>query len=344
MKFIFASDLHLNREEKWTFDVLKEILFIASERGVSLVVFGGDIFDSFEDAKILLNDFNEVVENSSIDSLFLIPGNHDIKGGDIIAFSQLNFSQKVKSFCKIPYQILSLDNVEFCFVPFYEDLSLIFNEPPPLKRDNIKRFLIGHGSYGEFFYCDESENSFFDENILSYLGIDKSFLGHLHSRNADLKCGVFYPGSARVWRYKEYGERGVYLVNDKIEFIKIKSGGEIIDIKVDFEGSKHNMEEKELDPNSWIRFVFQGFVFTENYKEEVISELKSKYEKNVRRIHFDTNELLIIRDVIDHPVYKAYMEKWRERLKDVLNDEERLLYELARRYFLKEFSEFLERR
>lgn len=220
MQIAFASDIHIN-EKKWTLDVLKELI----EKSPPILILGGDVFDSFQDLIKQKDNFVSVIENSNVEQVYFLPGNHDIKGGSLKEIEKLNFGNKIIVITQIPYSSIIIKDIEFIFVPFQTDLSKLYEIK--FNESKLKRIFVGHGSIIDYNFIDEEENTYFDNKFFDEIKASIVLLGHIHKQIQ--KGEIYYPGSARVWRKGEYGKHGFFIldINERIpDFITLKSGGE----------------------------------------------------------------------------------------------------------------------
>jgi DNA repair exonuclease SbcCD nuclease subunit len=342
MKFAFASDLHITKNEDWTLDVLDEILAKCKNNGIHFLFFGGDVFDSFDDLSGLKDRFNEVIGRSNLEKVFFLPGNHDLKGITLEEFSGLQFDEKIKLISTSPLDYRNVGGIEFVFIPFQKDFLKIYNTSLPEKRS--KRIVIGHGSLIDYNFAGEDEDCYFDEGLFEYLEADLVLLGHIHKNVA--KGKIIYPGSARVWRNGEVGKHGFYafdLEENKANFIELESGGKIVEVNVMVENENFEVKDmpSELPKNCWLVFKLKGFVQDERMLENIRDSLSSN-GRGALKIFFDEENVLETGSCYDSELFKIFMEKWREHYDTLVDNDEKMIYELARKYFLYELSSLLE--
>ncbi|MCX7821771.1 MAG: metallophosphoesterase family protein [Brevinematales bacterium] len=335
MKFGFASDLHINNE-KWTIEVLKELV----EKSPPILILGGDVFDSFDDLLKQKDNFISLIEDSNLEKVFFLPGNHDILGSSLEEIEKINFGRKIKLKTTIPYSIENVEDKEFIFVPYQKDLSMLYNSEIPLKTK--ERIFIGHGSIIDYNYSNEDENSFFDNGFFKLIETDLIFLGHIHCYAFFEDRNLFYPGSARVWRKGEEGDHG-FLISDtdkkQVSFVKLENGGKFIRVLVRLEENEYYLSQEidNIDKNTFVEFVLDGIVNDLSVVEALKNELKEKYL--AKNISFDEVNIVNIGNYYNSAIFKTFMKKWREHLENAVTEEERENYLLARKLFIKELEE-----
>ncbi len=347
MKIGFASDLHIN-EEEWTLDVLRELL----ENSPPFLILGGDVFDSFDCLQRQKDSFISIIKRASVEKIFFLPGNHDISGGSLNEIENIDFGDKIIPITQTPYLSMEMENKEFVFVPFQKDLSLLYSSE--IKSKTVERIFIGHGSLIDYNLGNEEENAFFDRGFFKFIEADFVLLGHIHnsyfsggmnfSGKINKEINLFYPGSARFWRKGETGKHG-FLIFDLDEksynFIELKKGGEYLEIKIIVDEDKYNipLEVENINENSFVEFIFEGIVYNSSIIEEIINELRMKYEDIARRLYFNEINIVNISNYYNSEVFKAFMEKWKKHYANALTEEEKENYLLARKLFVQELQE-----
>src|SRR5210317_291349 len=93
---IHCADLHLENGEdrEYSLSVLEEILMIAENKKADYLLICGDLFNSFDDAEALRNEFRSYLSilPESCKTLFL-PGNHDELRKGNRSLSSLDFGK-----------------------------------------------------------------------------------------------------------------------------------------------------------------------------------------------------------------------------------------------------------
>ncbi len=340
MKFIFAADLHLSSAEEYSFSVFEEILSLCKENEIRELILGGDVFNSFFDAEKLVERFNEAISSSQLDNIFFLTGNHDTKGASVEKLVKLQFHSKARIFSSIPFEIHLVKDIEFLFLPFQRDISAIFKKEVPSKTH--KRIVIGHGSLIDFNPAGEDEESFYDNELFSYLEADIVLLGHIHKRITREK--IHYPGSARVWRSGEEGKHGVLIVDSEslsTEFVPLKSGGEFISLKIEVEDDRFKAElPQRVENNQWFELFLEGWVSNRTNIEKIKKKL-SEIFRAAFKYEFNEENVIDVSQFYENSLYKIFIEKWKGQFENLTDENEREIYKLARKYFLEELSRFI---
>ncbi|MBA7568436.1 hypothetical protein ES708_10157 [subsurface metagenome] len=150
-------------------------------------------------------------------------------------------------------------------------------------------------------------------------------MGHIHcaGKHKFAGCNLSYPGSARVWRNGEYGERKVELItiDEKNKLIKsvtpviIKSAGQYrcYKLPLDLDGGCSEIEAicKEWGINDCIEIILEGVVNDENTVAELDSSVKSRFEKEVRELNINRDDVFAVTGIAAHPIAKNFIETWK---------------------------------
>jgi DNA repair exonuclease SbcCD nuclease subunit len=218
MKLVHAGDVHLSLEERdYSLQVLSGIVELARSEKASYLVLAGDVFDSFRDAESLRADFREAIAplRDACEVLYL-PGNHELleRGQKSLRALDLGI---VTLLDRSPCQCLVRDGLEFLAIPHQPAYRDYRSWPIPGKGGRL-RVAVAHGVVNGLSYAgveEEAGGSALDPDLFHRFQVDYAALGHIHARREEVRQGlrIAYPGSARVWRRREYGERGVNLLS-----------------------------------------------------------------------------------------------------------------------------------
>jgi len=354
MKIVFASDLHLNKEKGWTLNVLKELVEKAKEFS-NILILGGDVFDSFYDLKVLKDFFVSTINDSSLEKVFFVPGNHDIYGSSLKDLAKINFGNKIFTFTQTPYSIVTFEKeeLEFLIIPFQKDLSSLYNKDIEFSKNF--RIVIGHGSLIDFNFNEEEENSFFDYEFFNLVNAKIVFLGHIHNSNLNdinIEQKIIYPGSARIWRKGEDGKHGFIVYDTKtneIIFNKLENGGEYIRINIELDGDKFFIDKtvfENLPLNCFLEIIFKGIVYSDNSIENIKMKIKQLLkEKSIinkdEASLFNTDNVINATNYYNLEIFKVFMKKWKKFYSNETDEKERENYLLARKLFIEELGQFL---
>lgn len=221
MKILHTADLHLTEETLGRWHALQEIVDLARQEKVAVLVIAGDLFDQDVAAETLRNKLRTMISSDQFQTIIL-PGNHDHKAYR----SGLYYGENVtvvnnweEPFC--------LGDVHFWGLP-YEQLSgdrLISRLRQMSTRMHKDRYniLLFHGELLDAFFSRQDMGNEGDRRYmpawLSYfelLPVQYVMAGHFHSRYATWKIpggGLFtYPGSPVAVTRRESGQRMANLV------------------------------------------------------------------------------------------------------------------------------------
>lgn len=217
MKILHAADLHLNTQEKdKQLPVLEELMELATQNQVDLILFAGDLFDNNHEADMLRVEVRRILERADI-PILLLPGNHDEESysatkdygkSTLLPKGELDIYRHLRE-----YPVVS--------IPFRTGKGFADHraELKKLKGDFV---LLCHGTFynrswradiqkekeevGEYFpiYPEELEG----------LPIKYLALGHFHQKfySGSDPIPYCYPGSAYPTSKREVGRRSAALV------------------------------------------------------------------------------------------------------------------------------------
>ncbi|MCX7883084.1 MAG: metallophosphoesterase [Brevinematales bacterium] len=346
MKIALISDLHVAASLPWTQQVWEAFLSRVEEENISLVVVGGDLFDSLDDAYTLRQWLAHSVDKTRISRLLWIVGNHDLTnpttGKQVYRLADMNFGEKVEV-CLTP-DLWVEDGIEIMGYPFplvrteeereaFSPSKLLSRFPSPEQR----RIAVAHVGLASWVPHMSEEAEVIPKTFATMFQCERVFLGHIHQR---LEDGVYRTlGSARVWRKGESGEHG-YLVYDTEthteRFENLPEGRVFQEKEVFvFYDQVEDREEKPFSSHTWLHFDLYGVVQNDAQKEKIKDHLRQKYT-NVAEITFDEEGLFLSSVLANHPVWQIFLSKW-EKHYEASPEEEKSLWLLAREIFVKDF-------
>jgi len=358
MKMLHCSDLHLSVTEKeYSFSVLREIVEKTIDAKAELLVFAGDVFDSFQDAEALASEFREQVKPLTCEVL-LLPGNHDISGSSIAGFSAIDLGPKVIPLTKLPFGIFEKCGVEFLSIPFQRSLKDYVDWPVPPKGAGKHRVLIAHGTVDDMVFCmgqdeqSEKDDGAMDLDVFTRFQADYVAMGHIHGRRFK-KSGsleIHYPGSARVWRQNEVDARGFNLVeinsSVSVQFKELKSAGQFYSyqIPVELDGSIKVLSEVSAlwGPNDWVKIECTGIVEDQNTVAQSEELLREEFQPRVRQFDIDHPHLGSVAGIASHPLAKQFLTIWKE--KEPAQGQDQKVWLKARELGLMAIKEELDKR
>jgi len=338
LRIIHTSDIHLSFKKKQCLDALEGILDTAGKKKADLVIIGGDMFDSSQEADTLRPKLRKLMSSLPF-SILVIPGNHDMEAYS----SDMNFGDSVQVANKHPFEVLDFKDVRIAAVPY---ANQAFNElTVPLKEsidEGKLNILVIHCSLdishlGEDEYGDEKRQAYLPVNskVLGDIGFDYVFAGHFHTRAVESRLSektlFFYPGSPASVTRKEKGRRSVVFLDTKkkpAERISLLDLDSFYydDVRVEFMPKKEEEALKELEKilreyrgqKVEIDLTVGGFIAS---GEKDISERIKKIVKAAAAGDVAVNTAEEYRDissVLEDPLYAAF----KKNLDDSGLDEE----------------------
>jgi DNA repair exonuclease SbcCD nuclease subunit len=367
IKILHCSDIHLSASDEKTksycLGVFDEILQKAKEMKTNYLIFAGDLFNSYNDLEKFKDDLRIRLKNipENTETIFIC-GNHEYlhssKKNTII--SKYDFAihpdRIVEYSNDNPFKLMLRDKIEFLAIPHNSDYSSYINWNIPEKKDY--RVCIAHAQVLglNFEGIDEGETnrSFIDPELFVRFKADLVLMGHIHSEQKTSIAGaqLYYPGSARVWRSGESGERKVALITidnkniSSIEPINLKSAGQYrkYELPLSLDGNCLAMDEisKEWGPNDYIDIKLEGIVDDEHTVSKLEDSIKLKFESAVRILVIDRAEVFSVEGISSQAIAKKFVELW-EKEKPNSKDEKATKYWLkARQMGLSKIKEALE--
>ena len=220
MKILHTSDLHLKNvgDERW--QALEEILELAKNEKVNLLIISGDLFDRHYDAQNLRDKIRPLFSGNDF-KIIIIPGNHDrdafVKGydfgSDVIVLDEENYSVELDDL-----KIFGMAFKEFTQDEILKNLRKYSRETTK-EKPNI---LVFHGELLDVVYrpedFGEEEKNYMPVKLAYFKGLNFDYIlaGHFHTGfyvNEFEKGKYFvYPGSPVSITKKETGKRKVNLM------------------------------------------------------------------------------------------------------------------------------------
>lgn len=217
MKILHAADLHLTtREKDKQLPVLEELMELATQNRVDLILFAGDLFDDNHEADMLRAEVKGVLERADI-PIVLLPGNHDEE-----SYSATKDYGKSALLPKGEIDVYkNLGEYPVVAIPFRTGKGFAHHQAE-LKKLKEEFVLLCHGTlYDRRWIADiqkekEEVGEYFPiyPEELEGLPIKYLALGHFHRRfySGPDPIPYCYPGSAYPTSKGEVDERCVALV------------------------------------------------------------------------------------------------------------------------------------
>lgn len=333
LRLIHCADLHLSeRERDYSLTVFEEIISQANRRNVPAILISGDLFDTYADAEALRADVRAIASEFSGEILY-IPGNHeelqsgtgrkskkievlDLSPITVIHHSPCTFLERM--YADVPVEILAIPHQ-----PEYGDYRS-WNIPP--KRAPL-RIAMAHGIVTGLAYAGPDEESgagMLDPMLFSFHDVDYAALGHIHARRLERHGGTAfcYPGSTRVWRRGETGERGFALISYdprgsslQPEFIPMESAGVYREIAVPLSLNAESVElhdHTEWHTEDYIELRLSGLVEDERAVVDLIEKLRTRYAERVRRFEIRRDDVDVLPGISTEPMVRKFLDLWEQ--------------------------------
>jgi DNA repair exonuclease SbcCD nuclease subunit len=233
-----------------------------------------------------------------------------------------------------PYRLIERENLELLAIPYQKDYSRYTQWVLPEKKKS--RIALAHAVNNDLVFkgIDEEEEkvSVMDSDLFARFGVDYAALGHIHKTNAK-QIGntiLVYPGSSRVWRKDEEGERYVYLLECttviKSESVVLKSAGQFrkYRVNVSLDGQPEMdlaSQMKAWEPNDWIWIDFVGLVEDSATFKESLQKIKTSVNNNVRKIDLNDSEVRACANISSQEIAKKFLEIWEKKKPADVGDE-----------------------
>ena len=310
--------------------MLDELIDVCGDARASLLLLAGDVFDSFDAAEALRGPFRaRIARLDERCRVLLLPGNHDEQRQGSRRLSALDLGP-VMLLDRRPFSLVRFEAeaVEVVAIPEQPDYDGYRGWGVPAKAAPV-RIVLAHGIVPGMAYTgpevgdaeDEAATGLFDPRLFHELQADYVALGHLHGRRQAVEDGITlsYPGSARVCRRGESGERGVWRViagttGVASEFVALRAAGQFrsCEVAVDLAGT---IDLAPLQPdgwnrNDWVALQATGVVEDENALPAAVAAVRRRYAGTVRRFEIDTEGCEAMPGIAQQPLVQRFLEVW----------------------------------
>lgn len=327
MKILHTSDLHLQDSSGRRWEALQELVKLACDEGVEIMVISGDLFDRQVDAELLRPKLRHVLSEGDFTTL-IIPGNHD-EG----AFrSGHYFGEGVKVISSLDKPVAT-DSALFFGLPYEacsgEQVAYRLQGLAALLSREIPNILLYHGELLDAYFSrwewgEEGEQRYMPVKLSFFQGVPVDYVlaGHFHSRFAvwDLPEGgcFVYPGSPVAITSREKGRRKANL----FELGKAPGENQL---------STFHLEQIDLalepgqgvdplamlaeslsktHPSAELLLSVRGFINSRRLgmsEEELVKKIKEAVgERLYREAEFLFQD---ISDILEDDLFRAFMEK-----------------------------------
>jgi DNA repair exonuclease SbcCD nuclease subunit len=327
MRILHAADLHLATVERdYSLAVLDEIIEIVALERVEILLLAGDVFDTYADAESLRDEVAARLDRLAAGCRpFYIPGNHEKLGAtERRHIGLLSFGSRMTVTTEVSLVPIS-DEVELLLVPHrenYDDYQS-WDVPPKMSR---LRIAVAHGSVTGLSFLglgDEEGGAIIDPDLFAFHGVNYAAMGHIHSGRIQHQSSgavIAYPGSARVWRSGEAGERSVLLVDlsKGIEPVRLSlaAAGQwrSIELPLAQDGSVTPGPMLEVaGPRDWLEVTLTGVADDDFVRDTAARLVEQAATGRVRRLDIRKNEVMVLAGVSDEPVVRLFLDAWRSR-------------------------------
>lgn len=335
LRILHAADLHLSESDKeYGMAVLAELLETARRERADLLLFCGDLFNTFADAVNLRGDFRRLLGSPPCEFLYL-PGNHEElqRGGGALArldlgavtiLDALPFGLARREFRGVAVEILS--------VPHQDRYTGYGTWAVPPKQAPW-RIAMAHGVVAGMAYRgpdEEKGGTAIDPDLFLRYRADYAALGHIHGRRCQNvgTATLAYPGSARVWRRNESGPRGALLLElpaspgsaplPEPVFLPLRAAGEYRQyaLPLSLEGEPPDVETlaKAWGSADYIELKFSGLVEDERQAAQAVDRIRAGYAARVRCLDIDRDGVSALPGIASQPIVRRFLEAWAHRM------------------------------
>lgn len=370
IKILHVADLHLSssdeKTKKYCLLVLDEIVEHAKAHNVDYLIFAGDVFNTYKDIAEMKADFRSRIKTvpDSCEVIF-VAGNHEYLNSGIanpkIGANDLGVAagNVIEHGKDQAFTLIKRGGLEFFAIPHNSEYSSYVNWEIPEKENY--RICIAHAqvsglNFEGISYEAEENTSLIDPDVFKRIKADYVAMGHIHraGKHQLPGCDLSYPGSARVWRIGEYGERKVELItiDEKAKIIKsvnalvIKSAGQCrsCELPLDLNGGCAEIDAicSQWGANDSVEIILEGVVDDENAVAKLDSSIKSRFEKKVRELTVNRDAVFAVSGIAEHPIAKKFIEIWQEAKPDTTQESKIKAWLKARQIGLTEIKNAME--
>ncbi len=344
MTLIHASDLHLSEADSdYCLEVLDELAELCAGAQASALLLAGDVFDSFDAAEALRAPFGARVERlAERCRVLFLPGNHDelrqgsrrlraLDLGPVTLLDGRPFSLVRLAAAAdeggAEHEAAEQEAVEVVAIPHQPSYDGYRDWGVPPKGAPV-RIVLAHGIVPGMAYTgpagedgEEAPAGLLAAGLFRDLQADYAALGHLHGRRRAVEDGVTlsYPGSARVCRRGEAGERGVWRLTASAagvtgEFVTLPAAGRYRDCEapVDPSGAVDlaPLRPERWHRNDWVVLRATGVVEDQNDLPAALADLRGRYAGAVRRFEIDAADCEAMPGIASQPLAARFLELW----------------------------------
>lgn len=335
MRILHAADLHLSTDEReYSLSVFDEIIEIVARERVDVLLLAGDVFDAYADAESLRDEVAARLDRLAANCRpFYIPGNHEKLGAtERRHVGLLSFGRRMTVTTELSLVPIS-DEVELLLVPHRENYDDYQSWAVPPKASRL-RIAVAHGSVAGLSFLglgDEEGGEIIDPDLFAFHGVNYAAMGHIHAGRIQRQASgavIAYPGSARVWRSGEVGERSVLLFD-------LSNGIEPVRLPLAAAGQWRSMELPlaqdgsvapvptltDAGPKDWLEVTLTGVADDDFVRDAAARAVEQAMVGRVRRLDIRKSDVMVLAGVSEEPVVRLFLDAWRTRFETAPEDE-----------------------
>lgn len=343
MRILHAADLHLATDERdYSLAVLDEMIEIAARERVEILLLAGDVFDTYADAESLRDDVAARLDRLAPSCRsFYIPGNHEKLGAtERRHIGLLSFGSRMAVTTKVSLVPIS-DEVELLLVPHRENYDDYQSWDVPSKKSRF-RIAVAHGSVTGLSFLglgDEEGGGIIDPDLFVFHFVDYAAMGHIHAGRIHRQASgsvIAYPGSARVWRSGEEGERSVLLLDlsNGVEPVRspLAAAGQwrSVELPLAQDGSvAPGPTLTDAGPKDWMEVTLTGVADDDLIRDTAARAVEQAVASRVRRLDIRKSDVMVLAGASEEPVVRLFLDAWL-KLYESAPDAERAAWLRAR--------------
>lgn len=343
MRILHAADLHLATDERdYSLAVLDEMIEIVARERVEILLLAGDVFDTYADAESLRDDVAARLDRLAANCRsFYIPGNHEKLGAtERRHIGLLSFGSRMKVTTEVSLVPIS-DEIELLLVPHRENYDDYQSWDIPPKKSRL-RIAVAHGSVTGLSFLglgDEDGGGIIDPDLFTFHSVNYAAMGHIHAGRIQHQASgsvIAYPGSARVWRSGEVGERSVLLLDlskgiDPVR-LPLAAAGQwrSTELPLAQDGSvAPGPMLAAVGPQDWLDVTLTGVADDDFVRDTAARAVEQAVAGRVRRLDIRKSDVMVLAGVSEEPVVRLFLDAWSTRF-ETAPEEERAAWLRAR--------------
>ena len=335
MRILHAADLHLATDERdYSLAVLDEMIETVARERVELLLLAGDVFDTLADAESLRDAVTARLDLLAASCRpFYIPGNHEKLGAtERRHIGLLSFGSRMTVTTEL--SLISISNeVELLLVPHSENYDDYQSWDVSPKKSRL-RIAVAHGSVTGLSFLglgDEEGGGIIDPDLFAFHSVDYAAMGHIHAGRIQQQPSgaiIAYPGSARVWRSGEVGERSMLLLDITTGITPVKlplaAAGQwrSMELPLAQDGSAESGPMlATAGPQDWLEVMLTGVTDNDFVRDSAARTVEQAMAGRVRRLDIRKSGVMVLAGVSEEPVVRLFLEAWRTRFETALESE-----------------------